>query len=95
MSAHVVCPRDREWPIIRRFLLACRQGAIVISPHARQQFIDVYGQDPAELELIDYGFGGEPDVAVDFVRSLDEGPLAWDAIRQTLAIPDAKEPIGE
>lgn len=92
MAAHVICPGGREWPIISRFLRACQQGAIVLTPQARQQFIDAYQEDPVELGLIEYGFGGEPDLVLDVVRRLDDRPLAWDAIRDALGIdPDCDE----
>lgn len=86
MAAYVVTPSRENWPIIQDFLAQCEEGAIVISPDMadrllREESLDVRGC-AADRELVEYEFGGAPDVWVDRAYHFDH--TALDAVRNHL-----------
>jgi len=84
MAAKIVSPDEEIWPVIHDFLTACAEGAIVLAPAARRQLQECVGRDPCELGIIEYDFGGEPDLMLDVVHDLDGKHFSLDAIREAL-----------
>ncbi len=71
MAAHVVAITDPEqWQIIHNVLAELVEGGIVIGPAAAAAFERMYGQ-PVEERLIEYDFGEQPDVFVDYTNDSD------------------------
>lgn len=75
MAAVLVMPTTREWKIIKPFLDKLQDGAIVVSPEISkeltQKALEKTGIKLNPGDIIEYEFGGDPDICVDVVESLD------------------------
>lgn len=87
MAAIVRIISQQDWPVIRAFLDSLEEGAIVISPYMHRQMIDDGLKPKHGRRLLDYDFGGEPDIMLDVVHDLDHS--AVEAIRKDLGLPQS------
>jgi hypothetical protein len=87
MAAKVICPSEQEWAILHDLFLMCGDGAVLLSPQVRRYLHDWTGRDPDNLELADYGFGGEPDVVFDLYLDPSKEHFSLDAILDALTNP--------
>jgi hypothetical protein len=83
MSAILVMPTAKEWKVIKPFLDKCQEGAIVIAPEIQatltQEVLEKTGERIDDGDFFEYEFGGQPDICIDVVSSLDH--LAADLLR--------------
>lgn len=93
MAAQIVTPSTADWPTILRFLDASGEGALVIPPDIQTELAE-RGRDPTDLVDLDYDFGGDPDIWIDVLRSLDpheEGSYAAEEIIAALQPPPPRK----
>ncbi len=87
MAAYLKFPTEKEWEVLSRFL--DNEGCIIISPSAAIQLSNEFGSNWTDFaqqyedRLIDYDFGGEPDILVDIAY---EGTFAYGSVESELAI---------
>lgn len=97
MAAYLVCPTAADWPVIARFLAQCGEGAIVLSPRAQAQLRRVTPSAAAvNGALIEYDFGGQPDLVLDVCSSLRNsyaGPVLRQQLREWATPPRADPPL--
>ena len=82
MAAYVVCPSEREWEVLEAISAQSGEGAIYVSPRM-QRWLVAQGVRLRPGELIDYDFGDEPDLFVDFLRYPED--YALEALEAGLA----------
>lgn len=91
MPAHVVVITDpAKWAILRAFLAELEEGAIVIGPDAAAAF-EIQAGQPIEEAMIEYDYGGECDIMLDWDN--DPGLQHWcyEAIRKAQGLPAIDE----
>lgn len=76
MSAIVHVVPDAEYEILQKYLED--EGAVLVRQSVADEIKAKTGENPDELYLDGYDFGGEADVWVDVVR--DKSHMAYDAI---------------
>lgn len=86
MAAYIIKPTADQWSVLKDFLDACGEGAIVIPPavdcELEEQDVHI-----KKGTLIDYDFGGESDIWIDVVSSsVPQSSCALDAIKEHLGI---------
>ncbi len=86
MAAYIIKPTAEQWSVLKDFLDACGEGAIIIPPAV----VGELGEQGVHIEdgaLIDYDFGGESDIWIDVVSSsVPQSSCALDAIKEHLGI---------
>jgi hypothetical protein len=90
MAAYLVCPSEKDWATIERFLRSCAQGAIVLSPAFVASFKKKHGVDLTDREsdryLKDYDFGGEADLWIDWLNNPASEDWATNALKEHLGV---------
>lgn len=83
MAALLKFPTEREWETLERFLN--NEGCIIIPPKYARKLSSARGSNITDQSetfdntLIDYDFGGEPDVWVDVAYS---GTLSYETVEE-------------
>ena len=86
MAAYVIKPTAEQWSVIKDFLDACGEGAIIIPPAVDGE-IKEQGLHIEDGALINYDFGGESDIWIDVLSSsAANSSCALDAIKEHLGI---------
>jgi len=68
MAAYIIRPNKKEWAGLKKILDEGGEGAIIITP-AMQEWLEAQGVKAATGSLVDYDFGGEPDLMLDVMGS--------------------------
>ena len=86
MAAYVVKLTEEEWAVLSSITARLEDGGIVVPPDVAKKFEEETGKEIPDGALIDYDFGGDPDVWLDILGETDSYQAS--AIKRHLDLDD-------
>jgi hypothetical protein len=88
MAATVILIEDpQRWEAIREFLSECGEGALVFGPAAVRGLVERFGRETIDKlngETIDYDYGGQSDIMLDWSDDVALSHYSTDAVVEHL-----------
>lgn len=88
MAAYVVKLTKEEWDVLASITARLNDGGIVVPPDVAEKFEKETGEEIPDGAMIDYDFGGDPDVWLDI---MEDDNYAAGAIRSHLQLEEKEE----